>query len=121
MAKILVVDDDEDMRDLITFRLENAGHDITSAEDGVVGMKLARKIKPDLILMDLFMPRIDGFDVVRDLRQFGNKTPIIALTAEQSDRGKKKAIKAGCNEVMHKPITTCFEQQIELFIEKYCE
>ena len=52
MAVILVIDDDKDMRDLITFRLEAAGHELTSAEDGFIGMRLVRKIKPDLILMD---------------------------------------------------------------------
>jgi two-component system alkaline phosphatase synthesis response regulator PhoP len=83
MAKILVVDDEPDIVEIITFTLESKGHEITSAKDGAEGISQVKKEEPDLIILDVMMPKMNGMQVVDYLRnkEEYNHIPIIMLTA----------------------------------------
>jgi two-component system alkaline phosphatase synthesis response regulator PhoP len=83
MAKILVVDDEPDIVEIITFTLESKGHEITSAKDGAEGIEQVKKDEPDLIILDVMMPKMNGMQVVDYLRnkEQYNHIPIIMLTA----------------------------------------
>jgi CheY-like chemotaxis protein len=106
MKKVLIADDKATSRELIRLVLESRGYEITEAGDGVEALRLARQIQPDLIVLDLHMPGVDGFGVVAELRldpRF-SATPIMALTASamQGDRGR--ALDAGFDSYVSKPI-----------------
>src|SRR5579859_2355190 len=103
--QILVVDDSEDMRDLLGQLLERAGYNVTFAGDGQASLTQAKLHHPDLILMDLSLPDIDGWEAVGHLRkmsEFGT-TPIIAVTAHVSPIEEERAIAAGCTAHIAKP------------------
>lgn len=119
MSTILIVDDDDDTRSLIELRLEAAGYDTITAEDGLDGLSKARKHKPDFIIMDMFMPKMDGSDATKELRMLGYETPIIALTAAVKPEDEQVALDAGCNAVLVKPITDDFEDQIASLMKAY--
>lgn len=103
--KILVVDDSDDMRELLQRLLERAGYLIVVAEDGQASLTQAKLHHPDLILMDLSLPDIDGWEAVthlRKMREFAN-TPIIAVTAHVSPQESSRAMAAGCTSHIGKP------------------
>jgi CheY-like chemotaxis protein len=106
MKKILIADDKATSRELIRLVLESCGYEITEASDGVEALRLAREVEPDLIVLDLHMPRIDGFGVIAELRRDPgfSATPVMALTASamQGDRGR--ALAAGFDSYVTKPI-----------------
>ena len=104
---ILLVDDNKDNQYAVKFILEEQGYRILFASNGKQGIKQALKQKPDLILMDLMMPGIDGYKATQKIRENSEmkKTPIIAMTAKTAQEDKKRAIKAGCNEYLSKPFT----------------
>ena len=106
MPKILIIEDTENNRVLLTRRLKPRGHEILTAEDAESGLALAAAEKPDLILMDVGLPGIDGWTAARQAR--GNPTtkqiPIIALTAHAMEGDRERALQAGCNEYEPKPI-----------------
>ena len=104
---ILLVDDNKDNQYAVKFILEEQGYRIVFASNGKQGIKQALKQKPDLILMDLMMPGIDGYKATQKIRENSEmkKTPIIAMTAKTIQEDKKRAIKAGCNEYLGKPFT----------------
>ena len=106
MTKILLVEDNEMNRDMLARRLQKRGFDLLLAEDGLVGVKLAQTQKPDLILMDMSLPGMDGWEASRvlkaDLATQG--IPIIALTAHAMSGDREKAIAAGCDDYHAKPI-----------------
>ena len=105
-ATILLIEDNEQNRYLATFLLERNGYKVVSAVDGLRGMHEARILLPDLILLDIQMPGMDGYTVARNLRQIESLrlTPVVAVTsyAMAGDRGK--ALAAGCNGYIEKPI-----------------
>src|ERR1700686_3027760 len=105
---ILVVDDNEDMRDLIQRLLERAGYRVVVAEDGQASLTQAKLYHPDLILMDLSLPDMDGWEAVRHLRKMPEfrTTPIIAVTAHVSPREAERAMAAGCTAHLGKPFET---------------
>ena len=106
MGKILVIDDDADIRDFLVLVLEGADHRVVAAADGEAGLALAATESPDLILMDLSMPRMTGFEAVRRLRA-GPKTraiPVIALSAHDSAGDYEEAHDAGCEGFLAKPV-----------------
>lgn len=105
-AKILIVEDNELNRDMLTRRLQRHGFDIIAAEDGEVGIHLAHAEKPDLILMDMSLPVIDGWQATKNLKNDAEtKTiPIIALTAHAMMGDREKALDAGCDDYDTKPI-----------------
>lgn len=105
---VLVVDDSEDMREALQRLLERAGYLVVVAEDGQVALTQAKLHHPDLILMDLSLPNIDGWEAVRHLRKMREfaSTPIIAVTAHVSPREQERAMAAGCTVHIGKPFDT---------------
>ena len=84
--KILVVEDERNIVDILTFNLAREGYETAEALDGAEGLRLALAMDPDLILLDLMLPKTDGFEVCRRLREQGRATPIIMLTAREIGR-----------------------------------
>jgi two-component system cell cycle response regulator DivK len=106
MAKILLVEDNEMNRDMLSRRLERKGHQVVIAADGQQALDLAAAEKPDLILMDMSLPVVDGWEATRRLKA-GEQTkriPIIALTAHAMASDEQKAREAGCDDFDTKPI-----------------
>jgi len=105
-AKILIVEDNELNRDMLSRRLQRRGYDISVAIDGLQGLDVARSRMPDLILMDMSLPRMDGWEVTRLLKAEPSTShiPIIALTAHAMLSDRDKAFAAGCNEYDTKPV-----------------
>jgi len=104
--KILIVDDNQDSRELAVKILKKVGYQMIEAVDGEDALEKAIAENPDLILMDISIPKIDGYEVTRRLKSqvsFKN-TPIIALTAHAMKGDKEKAIEAGCEGYISKPI-----------------
>jgi CheY-like chemotaxis protein len=106
MTKILLVEDNEMNRDMLSRRLVRKGYEVIIAEDGESGVALARSGNPDLILMDMSLPVIDGWEATRRIKATPEllKIPIIALTAHAMATDREKALEAGCNEYDTKPI-----------------
>ena len=106
MQKILLVEDNEMNRDMLSRRLQRRGYSVVNAEDGEKGLLLARSEAPDLILMDISLPVMDGWEVTRLLKANPSTRhiPIIALTAHAMVSDREKAIAAGCDEYDTKPV-----------------
>jgi two-component system cell cycle response regulator DivK len=106
MARILLVEDNEMNRDMLSRRLERKGFQVTMATDGRQGVDMARAGGYDLILMDMSLPEIDGWEATRQLRAAPEtkNVPIIALTAHAMAGDRDKALEAGCNDYDTKPI-----------------
>ena len=106
MAKILVVEDNEENRDSLSRRLERRGFTVLTAEDGRVGVRVADAEIPDLVLMDMNMPEVDGWEATRRIRASAKLAgiPIIALTAHAMSGDRDRAIEAGCSDYHTKPI-----------------
>jgi two-component system, cell cycle response regulator DivK len=106
MAKILIVEDNEMNLDMLTRRLSRRGYDIVSAIDGVEGLQLASYEHPDLILMDMSLPKMDGWEATRHLKANEETAgiPVIALTAHAMVGDREKAIQAGCDDYDTKPV-----------------
>ena len=106
MAKILLVEDNEMNRDMLSRRLERKGYNVTLAVDGAEGLQQARSAAPDLILMDMSLPVIDGWEVTRQLKadEATRRIPVIALTAHAMASDEQKAREAGCDDFDTKPI-----------------
>ena len=106
MAKILLVEDNEMNRDMLSRRLERKGYEVDMAVDGRQGVDKAKTLAYDLVLMDMSLPEIDGWEATRELRADpATKTlPIIALTAHAMSGDREKALEAGCNDYDTKPI-----------------
>ena len=106
MQKILLVEDNEMNRDMLSRRLQRRGYTVVNAEDGEKGLLLARSEAPDLILMDISLPAMDGWEVTRLLKanQSTRHIPIIALTAHAMVSDREKAIDAGCDDYDTKPV-----------------
>jgi len=104
--KILIVDDNQDSRELTVKVLKNRGYQIIEASDGEEALEKALAEKPDLILMDISIPKINGYEVTRRLKSQADfkATPIIALTAHAMKGDKEKALEAGCDGYISKPI-----------------
>jgi CheY-like chemotaxis protein len=106
MTKILLVEDNEMNRDMLSRRLTRTGFQIVIAVDGVGALEAARQETPDLILMDLSLPDMDGWETTRRLRadESTRNIPVIALTAHAMAGDKEKALEAGCNDYDTKPV-----------------
>ena len=106
MAKILLVEDNEMNRDMLSRRLQRRGYEVVIAVDGEEGVSMARSESPDLILMDMSLPKIDGWEATRQLKadDATSKTPIIALTAHAMAGDREKTIEAGCDDYDTKPV-----------------
>ncbi len=106
--KVLVVEDNEQNMYLISFILEKNDFEVIKARTGEEGLALAKKERPDLILMDIQLPSMDGLEVTKRIRKskIDGKTPIIAITSYAMVGDKDKALKAGCTAHIEKPINT---------------
>lgn len=105
MAQILVVEDYRDNRQVVELILRDADHTVLSARDGASGIDLAARARPDLILMDLALPEIDGWEATRRIKAdpVTKHIPVIAFTAYISQEAIDRAMKAGCSAVIVKP------------------
>ncbi len=106
MKRILVIEDNETNMYLIGFILKKNGHEVIEARSGEEGVELAVKEKPDLILMDIQLPGIDGLEATRRIRESeaDRKAPIIALTSYAMTGDREKSLAAGCTGYIEKPI-----------------
>lgn len=105
---ILVVDDERDLLDLIEYNLHKEGYKVYTAENGVDGIRLAKQKLPDLILLDIMMPRMDGMEVIEVLKEDDKlKTiPVIFLTARSDENTEIKGLEKGADDYLTKPIST---------------
>ena len=101
--KVLVVDDEENIRFLVESALQLAGMETAGAEDGRAGLRLVSEFRPDLIVLDVMMPELDGFEVLQRLRDGGSRTPVIFLTARGSTDDRVRGLTAGGDDYMVKP------------------
>ena len=106
MPKILLVEDNEMNRDMLSRRLERRGYQVIIAVDGQQGVDLAKSETPELILMDMSLPVIDGWEATRQLKALDSMKhiPVIALTAHAMSGDREKALEAGCDDYDTKPI-----------------
>jgi len=123
-GKILVVDDNQDSRELVLKILKGKGHQLIEAVDGEDALEKVAAEQPDLILMDISLPKIDGYEVTRRLKQ--NKKfasiPVIALTAHAMKGDKEKALASGCDDYISKPINVRdFYDRIKVFLMDWDE
>jgi two-component system alkaline phosphatase synthesis response regulator PhoP len=103
-TRILLVEDEKDIVRLLKYNLEKQGHQVLAAGDGKTGLALARKEKPDLILLDLMLPEIDGIEVCRTLRK-ESKVPIIMLTAKKEEIDRILGLELGADDYVVKPFS----------------
>ena len=106
MTKILIVEDNEMNRDMLSRRLVRRGYEVVLAIDGETGIEAARTNAPDLILMDMSLPVVDGWEATRRMKadEALRGIPVIALTAHAMARDRDKALEAGCDDYDTKPI-----------------
>jgi CheY-like chemotaxis protein len=106
MARILLVEDNEMNRDMLSRRLQRRGYEVAMATDGQAGIDMAKSGEYDLVLMDMSLPEVDGWEATRRLREdpATKSLPIIALTAHAMSGDRDKAIEAGCDDYDTKPI-----------------
>jgi two-component system, cell cycle response regulator DivK len=119
MPKILLVEDNEMNRDMLSRRLQRRGYEIVVAVDGVQGVAMANVENPDLILMDMSLPIMDGWEATRSIKANTStqSIPIIALTAHAMSGDREQALKAGCDDYDTKPIDLSrLLTKIEVFI-----
>lgn len=105
---ILVVDDEQDLLDLIEYNLKKEDFDVLKAEDGLEGIEVARKHRPDLVLLDIMMPKMDGLEVVERMRNDKKlkRIPIIFLTARGDEKTEVEGLDKGGDDYITKPIST---------------
>ncbi len=106
MAKILLVEDNEMNRDMLSRRLARKGHEVVVGEDGQEGVDMATSEAPDIILMDMSLPVIDGWEATRRIKAAPETAgiPVIALTAHAMAADRQKALDAGCDDYDTKPV-----------------
>jgi len=104
MPNILLVEDNELNRDMLSRRLERKGYTVAIAIDGQQGVDMALASPPDLILMDMSLPVLDGWEATRRIKAVNPAIPIIALTAHAMDGDEQKARAAGCDDYDTKPV-----------------
>lgn len=106
MPRILLVEDNEMNRDMLSRRLRKKGHEVLIAADGEAGVRMAASTRPDLILMDMSLPAVDGWEATRRIKGLPEteSIPIIALTAHAMAGDRDKAIEAGCDDYDSKPV-----------------
>ena len=102
---ILIVEDEQNIVDILSFNLSREGYDTLEAYDGPTGLQLALEQDPDLILLDLMLPGMDGFEVCRQVRESGSSTPIIMLTAREEETDKVLGLELGADDYVTKPFS----------------
>lgn len=102
---VLIVEDERAIVEILKFNLTRAGYAPLEAADGEAGLQLAREADPDLILLDLMLPKVDGFEVCRRLRAEGNTVPILMLTAREGEQDKVLGLESGADDYITKPFS----------------
>lgn len=118
-TRILIMEDDDDTQGMVRFLLEYKGYEVLVAKDGKQGLGLAHQEKPDLILLDLAMPEMDGWLVARKLKEDPETKaiPVIAVTAYTMSSDRRKALNAGCDGFIGKPMNVPeFIAEVEKFL-----
>jgi two-component system response regulator VicR len=103
--KVLIVDDEKTIVDILRFNLEKEGFDSVYTFNGAEGLRLAREADPDLVLLDVMLPHMDGFEVCRKLREEGNNVPIIMITAREEETDKVFGLELGADDYITKPFS----------------
>ncbi|MEA3285873.1 MAG: response regulator [Candidatus Marinimicrobia bacterium] len=119
--RTLIIEDNENNMYLTSFLLRNSGHEVYQAFDGQKGVDQARDVIPDLILLDIQLPKMNGYDVALALRADPTlkNIPIVAITSYAMPGDKEKALEAGCNGYIKKPINPdTFIDEIESYLRK---
>ncbi|HTE45319.1 MAG TPA: response regulator transcription factor [Gemmatimonadaceae bacterium] len=102
-AHLLIIEDDRDLSSGLRDNFEIEGYDVTVAEDGRTGLDAARGSAPDLVILDLMLPELDGFRVLRELRDGGSRVPVVVLTARGQEMDKVRAFRLGADDYVTKP------------------
>ncbi len=102
---LLIVDDEEHLRSMLTAALRHHGYEVTPAEDGRSGLELASSASPDLVVLDVMLPDLDGFEVCRRMRTDGSRTPVLFLTARDSTEDKVRGLTLGGDDYLEKPFS----------------
>jgi two-component system, cell cycle response regulator DivK len=121
MATILLIEDAHDIRQMVELVLQSAGHTVLTATNGHTGLWLAERIQPDLIVMDLVLPRLNGWEATRRLKATPTTQhiPVLAITAHVFSNEIERALKAGCAVVLPKPFEmTTFLHQIDVLLSQ---
>ncbi|NQT63207.1 MAG: response regulator [Candidatus Marinimicrobia bacterium] len=119
--KTLIIEDNENNMYLISFLLQNNNHEIHQAYDGQEGVELAKIVQPDLILLDIQLPKMNGYEVAVELRKDDalKTVPIVAITSYAMPGDQEKALSAGCTGYIKKPINPdTFLGEIESYLDK---
>ena len=120
-TKMLLIEDNEQNQYLVTFLLEKHGYEVEVASDGLSGIRCAQREPPDLILLDIQLPQMDGYAVAQGLRQNPDLAgiPIVAVTSYAMLGDREKALAAGCDGYLEKPINPeTFVSQVEAFLNR---
>src|SRR5690349_24637721 len=104
-ARLLVVDDEPNIRELLSASLRYAGFEVATAADGQQALAMAESFRPDLLVLDVMMPGLDGFGVVRRMRQSGKHTPVLFLTARDAAEDKVSGLTLGGDDYVTKPFS----------------
>ena len=102
---ILIVEDEKNIVDILRFNLQRSGYATVEAYDGADGLEKARSANPDLILLDVMLPKMNGFDVCKTLRDEGNSVPVIILTAREEEGDKVRGLEIGADDYITKPFS----------------
>ena len=102
---VLIVEDEQNIVDILAFNLSREGYDTMEAYDGATGLQLALEHNPDLILLDLMLPGMNGFEVCRRIRETGSTTPILMLTAREEEADKVMGLELGADDYITKPFS----------------
>jgi two-component system alkaline phosphatase synthesis response regulator PhoP len=105
MAKILIAEDERDIRDLVAFTLRFAGHEVFAASNGEEAVEMAPQVNPDLILMDVRMPRMTGYEACRAMKQnpYLKDIPVVFLSAKGQESERQQGLEAGAEDYLLKP------------------
>lgn len=103
--RVLIVEDEKSIVDIVRFNLEKEGYAVLTAYDGDAGLSAAREDRPDLILLDVMLPKRNGFDVCRILREEGDNVPVIILTAREGESDKVLGLEIGADDYITKPFS----------------
>lgn len=103
--KVLIVEDEKNIVDILRFNLQKEGYDTLEAFDGVTGLRLALEESPDLILLDLMLPGMNGFEVCKLLRDKGKNTPVLIITAREEEKDKILGLDLGADDYITKPFS----------------
>ena len=102
---VLVVDDEVSILTLVEFNLQKAGYSVLKATDGRLALQMIREEQPDLIVLDIMLPSVDGFEICKQLRQQGNRTPVLMLSARDEEVDKILGLELGADDYLTKPFS----------------